>query len=308
VHPVDGLHVIESRVDDRVAEAPLPDVEPSDRPAPVVVLVHGSLDRAQSFRRVMRRLSEMHVFAYDRRGYAGSRAALDEKGIDLNGHVDDLVALVRALVDEAPAGAPVTLVGHSYGGDVVIGAELRAPELLTSLGAYEPPMPWLGFRRGTTGARGGPRAWPAMAPDAEDEAEAFFRRMVGDAAWDHLSEESRDSRRADGPALVADLLSLRGSKPFDPTMLRVPAVFGRGGPTSAEHHRYGTAWLADHVPGASLFEISGAAHGAHLSHPDGFATFVRSAVEAGRQATSPPATGEEATGKEATGEERVATQ
>jgi pimeloyl-ACP methyl ester carboxylesterase len=35
---------------------------------PVVVLVHGSLDRAASFSRVIRRLPDWGVVAYDRRG------------------------------------------------------------------------------------------------------------------------------------------------------------------------------------------------------------------------------------------------
>jgi pimeloyl-ACP methyl ester carboxylesterase len=44
-----------------------------DAPAgPAVVLVHGAMDRAASFGRVMRRLGDLDVVAYDRRGYAGS--------------------------------------------------------------------------------------------------------------------------------------------------------------------------------------------------------------------------------------------
>jgi pimeloyl-ACP methyl ester carboxylesterase len=293
VHHVDGLHVIESRGDHVIESRGDHVIESRGDPAvshgdtagatrPVVVLVHGSLDRAQSFRRVMRRLTGLDVVAYDRRGYAGSRAALEGHSGDLQGHVTDLLAVVRAVIDDGPADPRVTLVGHSFGGDVVIAAALRAPELLASIGAFEPPMPWLGFRRGTTGARGAPRPWPAIAADPRVEAESFFRRMVGDAAWDRLSEEAREGRRADGRALVADLTSLRGPKPFEVTELRMPSVFGRGGAGSAEHHRLGTAWLATHVPQASLFEIPGATHGAHLSHPDAFASFVEAAVAAGR--------------------------
>jgi pimeloyl-ACP methyl ester carboxylesterase len=59
--------------------------------------------------------------------------------------------------------------------------------------------------------------------------------------------------------------------------LLIPAVFGRG-ELSVPHHRESVAWLASHTPGAELVEIDGAAHGAHLSHPDGFAAFVRRAV------------------------------
>ena len=43
---------------------------------PVVVLVHGSLDRSDSFARVLRRLDDLHTVVYDRRGYHRSRPAL----------------------------------------------------------------------------------------------------------------------------------------------------------------------------------------------------------------------------------------
>ena len=80
---------------------------------------------------------------------------------------------------------------------------------------------------------------------------------------------------------MADLVGMRGQAPFDVTALRVPVVFGRGGPTSAAHHRETVAWLASHVPGAVLDEIVGAGHGAHLTHPDAFARLVRVAVGLG---------------------------
>ena len=40
--------------------------------APLVVFVHGSLDRAASFSKVVRRLRDLHTVVYDRRGYASS--------------------------------------------------------------------------------------------------------------------------------------------------------------------------------------------------------------------------------------------
>jgi pimeloyl-ACP methyl ester carboxylesterase len=110
------------------------------------------------------------------------------------------------------------------------------------------------------------------------EAERFFRRMVGDAAWDRLSESAKEERRADGPALEAELAAIRTAEaPFDVTGLRIPSTFGRG-ELSAARHRDTVAWLAEHVPGAELAEIAGANHGAHLTHPDAFAAMVRSAV------------------------------
>ena len=97
------------------------------RPAPggaaSVVFVHGSLDRAESFRRVMRRLPEFGTVAYDRRGYQGSR---DAGVTDLSGHVDDLLAIASE-VRQGPGPGPVVAVGHSFGGDVVVGAALASP-------------------------------------------------------------------------------------------------------------------------------------------------------------------------------------
>ena len=161
------------------------------RPAPApgaatVVFVHGSLDRGESFRRAMRRLPDLTTVAYDRRGYQGSRGG---GVVDLGGHVEDLL-VIR---DEAKAagGGPVVAVGHSLGGDVVVGAALAEPGAFDAIGAFEPPMPWLGFRRDRPG---GARAWPALAEDPGEEAERFFSRMVGAAAWARLSEQGRAAR------------------------------------------------------------------------------------------------------------------
>jgi pimeloyl-ACP methyl ester carboxylesterase len=253
------------------------------RPAPpaaaTVVFVHGSLDRGESLRRVMRRLPEFGTVAYDRRGYQGSR---DAGVADLEGHVDDLLAIAAEVHHGSGPGA-VVAVGHSFGGDVVVGAALASPGTFDAIGAFEPPMPWLGFRRDRElgrSADGAPRPWTAIADDPGDEAERFFGRMVGEAAWARLSEQAKASRRADGPALIADLHSFRSEgPPFDVTALHVPSVFGMGGSASRRHHRRTVEWLGANVPGAVVFEIEGAQHGAHLSHPDHFAAFTRLVVE-----------------------------
>jgi pimeloyl-ACP methyl ester carboxylesterase len=113
--------------------------------------------------------------------------------------------------------------------------------------------------------------------------------MMGEAAWARLTEDGKEARRADGPALVADLRSLRGEgAPFDVTALRVPAVFGMGGPSSSPHHRRTVEWLGAHVPGGVVYEIEAAQHGAHLSHPDGFAGLTRLVLKRAEMALPPP--------------------
>jgi pimeloyl-ACP methyl ester carboxylesterase len=271
--------------------------------AATVIFVHGSLDRGDSFRLAMRRLPEFATLAYDRRGYQGSR---NGGVVGLGGHVEDLLAVAETVRAAAGGGrdggdvggggmgddgGPVVAIGHSLGGDVVIGAALASPGAFDAIGAFEPPMPWLGFRR--QGGTGTP--WPGLADDPGEEAERFFKRMVSEGAWERLTERRRDERRADGPALVADLRGMRvEGPPFDVTALAVPSVFGRGGPSSGPHHRRTVEWLAANVPDATLYEIANAQHGAHLSHPDHFAAMTRLVVEKagpGARTSDRPASG-----------------
>jgi len=237
---------------------------------PVVVLVHGSLDRSTSFTRVLRRLEDLHTIVYDRRGYHGSRQAVP-LATSLDDHVDDLLAVI--------GGRPAVVVGHSYGGDVALGAALRddGEPTIRAVATYEPPLPWLELwtSTGTTSRRS------PLSDDPDVVAEHFYRRVVGDGAWERLTPVAREERRGDGPALLAELRAIRSpDAPFDVGALRIPAVVGRG-TRSLDHHRRGVAWLVEHLPDAELVEIDGAGHGAHLSHPDAFAVLVRRAVERG---------------------------
>ncbi|HLX89631.1 MAG TPA: hypothetical protein VKR22_14395, partial [Acidimicrobiales bacterium] len=136
--------------------------------------------------------------------------------------------------------------------------------------AYEPPMPWLEW-------------WPRRPRRGDEDparfAEDFFRRLVGENSWERLTETARAERRADGPALMAELTSLRSQRaPFDPTRLQMPAVLGRG-ELSVWHHRRGVEELHRAISGSELVEVAGAGHGAHLSHPGAFAELVRQLVE-----------------------------
>ena len=81
-------------------------------------------------------------------------------------------------------------------------------------------MPWL-------------TSWPSNTAggvalaDSGGEAEAaerFMRRIVGDDMWEALPERTKDQRRAEGPALVAELRSLRPphEPPYDVASFRCP--------------------------------------------------------------------------------------
>ena len=126
----------------------------------------------------------------------------------------------------------------------------------------------------------------------EEQAEVFFRQLMGDDAWARLPAAAKASRRADGPALRAELTSVEERPPpFDVTELAVPALFGSGGPKSGTYRNQRVAWLADHVRDGHHHRIEHAGHGAHLSHPGAFADFVRAAVALGEPAGAPRAPG-----------------
>lgn len=229
---------------------------------PPVVVVHGGLDRASSFGRVARQLHDLPVVLYDRRGYGRS---VDAGPAPIDDHVDDLLRVIGA--------EPALVFGHSVGGVIAVLAAGRRPDLVRSLLVYEPPLPWLEWWPRRSGER---------APlDPGDEAERFMRQMVGDRIWERLPARTRAERRAEGPALLADLASLHGGGArFEPAAVATPLVVGVGSETSWWHRRAAEE-LAATVPGAELAVLEGADHGAHLGQPAAVAELVRRARSRG---------------------------
>ena len=238
-----------------------------------VVLVHGSMDRSASFIKTARRLGDLDVVRYDRRGYG--RAVHDGVAKSIDEHVDDLLAVVG---DE-----PSTVVGHSLGGVIALVAAIRRPDLVGSVGAFEAPMSWRS-------------SWPTYsaggnalrADDAADAAETFMRGILGDQIWERLPSRTRRARRAEGPALVAELASMRAAAPYDPADLRVPVLAGYG-ELSKPYHQEAARELAAEAPLGELMVVPDSGHGVHTSHPDQFATFVRRATVRFAPCPIPPA-------------------
>jgi len=91
------------------------------------VLVHGAWHGGWCWRFVRRFLKHHEVFAPSLTGL-GERRHLARPDIDLETHIEDVVALL-----ELEDLKDVTLVGHSYGGMVVTGAADRLPERIARL-------------------------------------------------------------------------------------------------------------------------------------------------------------------------------
>jgi pimeloyl-ACP methyl ester carboxylesterase len=241
---------------------------------PLVALVHGAMDRSGGMLRVSRALqARCRVLRYDRRGYARSLPAGPPTSFAQQ--VDDLVGLLD--------GRPAVLAGHSFGGVVCLAAAERHPDLVRSVLAYEAPRSWAPWWPGATASPAfGPLAsltGADSAPDPGDLAEAFLRRMIGDATWERLPASMRAQRRSEGATLLAETRSVRppNPPPFDDAAITVPVVAAHGSETRP-HHVRATELLARTAPRGELRVIEGAGHGAHLTHPQQFADLVGSAL------------------------------
>jgi len=243
---------------------------------PLVVLVHGAMDRASSMLRVRRVLEgECRVVRYDRRGYARSLEL--GPAVSLDQQVDDLAALVGSRV--------AVVAGHSLGGVICLALAERSPAQVGAVVAYEAPMMWEPWwPAGTAGATA--LATTAAAGrhdgsdgDPDDAAEAFMRRMLGDDRWSRLPAHVRAERRAEGPTLLAELRTVHhpAPAPYRPERLTVPVVAAFGSETQPQHRRAAEE-LARRAPHGVLEMIEGAGHGAHLTHPQAFAGLVRTSL------------------------------
>ncbi len=229
--------------------------------APLIALVHGSMDRSAGLLRLSRFLDhEFRVLRYDRRGYG--RSAPHPGPFDAAHQVSDLVGLL--------GGRRALVFGHSYGGNVALALATRRPELVVAVAVYEAPMSWLDWWPGTTAGADA----IATRGDPADAAERFVRRLISDARWEKLPPSTRDARRSEGPAMVGELVDLREHAPWSADDVAVPVV-AMCGERGAAHHRSGTEYLGRELPDSHIVEIAEARHFGPNTHPEAVAAAIR---------------------------------
>jgi pimeloyl-ACP methyl ester carboxylesterase len=234
-----------------------------------IVLIHGAMDRHTSFARVRKLLSTYTTIAYDRRGYARS---LDVgPATSLQDHVDDLLEIVGA--------KPAVIVGHSYGGVVGLCLASQKPDLARGLVVYEAPMPWTDW---WPTSAGGSTIAAGADEGPEAAAESFMRRIVGDRVWAMLGDETRAARRAEGRALLVDLVGLRmGSCPYDTAKITCRVAIGFGAKSHPHQQRSArelAALFSDRADPVIPVEFPASSHNAHAATPDAFADLIRSVL------------------------------
>ena len=247
--------------------------EAGDATHPLVVVIHGSMDRSAGMLKLSRQLDEeFRVLRYDRRGYG--RSFPHPGPFAMGAQVDDLVGLL--------AGRRAVLVGHSYGGNVALATADQHPELVAGVAVYETPLSWEPWWPRTTagsiavGESGNPH----------DAAERFLRRMLGDHRWEALPERTKQGRRAEGVAMVEELADLRRHRPWAAANIKAPVVVSYG-TLGADHHNRGMKHAAE-VLGCPVVELANCRHDAPLSHPTLFRTEV---IDRLLRAVGPPWSG-----------------
>lgn len=230
---------------------------------PRVVVVHGVLDRAATFRRFARALAPLEVVLYDRRGYGRSR---DAGPASFTTHLADLRAVVG--IDD-----DTVVVGHSLGGTLALALASDPPANLRGVSVFEAPL--------STSAWWGP--W-SVSPEAvlagevpeavlEELVSDFLRRAMG-SALERLGPSFLAERRAEAPAFTRELAELAaGEVILDLARISIPVQAGIG-ELAGTRHRRGLRAVVEGT-GAEAYCLRGAPHGVHLSAPKAWAEAVR---------------------------------
>jgi len=233
--------------------------------APLVVLVHGAPDRSTAFGRALPHLADLRTVVYDRRGY-GESAGL-APATSLADHAEDLLAVLN--------GRRATVVGHSFGGNVALHATTLDPDLIASVGVWEPSNCWL---PGWSADHIRQVEGMAYADDTGILGERMARTLLGGRGWDRLDDAGRVLRRAEGLAFSLDMRFLLHA-PFDCGDVKAPALVGLGGDTTGPHVE--GAHLLGKALGVQPTVVPGCSHLVHIQAPELWARFVRDTVDLG---------------------------
>lgn len=230
---------------------------------PPLVLVHGSLtDHRTNWQFVS------ESFAQNFTIYALARRGRGDTDPSENHSVEDEAADVVALLEFI--GAPVVLLGHSYGAHVALAVARVVPKLVKELVLYEPPLPDI-----LTDSVMARLEDHAAAAEWDRFTNTFFHEVLG-LTQDDLAE-MRDTPLwpqivSDAPSTLHDLRAMRRYK-FDPhrfAELGRPVTLQIG----SESHRalYATDELLAVLPDARVQELPGQEHDAMLTAPEIYAS------------------------------------
>jgi pimeloyl-ACP methyl ester carboxylesterase len=239
---------------------------------PAIVLVHGAASDHTTFRVVGPRFEQRFtVHAIDRRGRGASG---DAPRWSIEREYEDVRAVVEAIAAES--GAPVDVIGHSFGGRVGLGAALD-PGHLRRLVVYEgaPPAAQRPYQAADLTAR-----LRTVLADRGPEAllGAFLAEVIGMSAAEleaYRTNPVWPQRVAAAPTILRELDGDASPAASLEQLARVRLpVLQLLGSDSAPPFRAAAEALHARLAHGRLVLIDGARHAAHHSHADRFVAEV----------------------------------
>jgi pimeloyl-ACP methyl ester carboxylesterase len=236
---------------------------------PALVLVHGTSADHTRWARIAPAFEKRHtVYAVDRRGRGGSG---DSPDYAIEREAEDIAAVVDSV------GAPVVLLGHSYGAICSLEAA-RLTNGVARLVLYEPPVP-TGITIVPTGLR--LRIEACVAANRREEAlELFFREVVcmPDEQLEMLRSDPAWRARIAAAHTVPREMRVEETYRFDAARfaaLRTPTLLLLGG-ASPRFFAEATRQLDAALPDSRVAVLPGEQHVAMDSAPE---LFVRTVSE-----------------------------
>ena len=252
---------------------------------PPLLLVHGATADHTTWRSVGPILGwTFRLHAFDRRGRGASG---DGHGYSIEREYEDVAAIADAVADEA--GAPVDVLGHSYGGRCALGAALLTPSI-GRLVVYEGAPSPSGAGAGEAGG-GGAAATGYRPAGVERRIAGLIEAGDRDAALETFMREIVRMPQAELAAFRADPIwplraaavgtTMRELKGEASPAASLEALAGVGQPVlqllggeSAAPFREATAALDARLRDGRVVVIDGARHAAHHTHVDAFVAAV----------------------------------
>jgi len=242
-----------------------------------LVLVHGALTDYRFWLEQLELLrSNARVVAYSRRYHYPNPWRADDPPDGFEISAFDLVAVVRALQLERPV-----VVGHSWGGAVVLQAALRYPALFRAIILADPLADSLiadAALRDATGRRArealGLALEHASPRDPAVAVQLWLDTVYGEGFWATLGEAARGRLRDNAHTLSAVGATQPAFTCADLARLRTPVLL-IGGSESGVRQRATLDGLAQCLPAVTRVSIPGAGPLAPRTHAAEFADAVR---------------------------------
>ncbi len=238
---------------------------------PGVVCVHSNASTSAQWRGLMGLLApKFRVLAPDSYGSGKSPDWPSDRVITLR----DEVALIEPVL--AQAGAPMVLVGHSYGAAVALIAALMNPGRVRAMALYEPTLfSLLETEKPAPNEADGIRnavARSSAALDAGDKdaaARHFIDYWMGEGAWQQIPELRKPpiavsvaNVRRWAHALTTESTPLAAFRSLD-----VPVLYMVGKRSTASAHGVARL-LAEALPRVEVVEFDKLGHMGPVTHPE----------------------------------------